>query len=245
MATKKVLIDPGHGGTDPGAVNGTQYEKDKVLKLALELEKVLKEQGVECVLTRRSDENLTLLQRTSMENSMPFDCCISLHMDAAGASASGMTAWLHSAAPASYAAWAQNTLALLKEVGYTSNRAQEVHKGYRGNANLNYAFNRDTYSPSMLLELGFITNADNLREFDERYAQYAEAVAKGICAFIGVKWQESQEGESQEGGSTDWRSQAEHYRQAYTELQTEYRRLQEAHEAMVSSITALIEKYSA
>ncbi|MEG1870057.1 MAG: N-acetylmuramoyl-L-alanine amidase, partial [Oscillospiraceae bacterium] len=114
-------------------------------------------------------------------------CCISCHMDAGKATASGMTIWLHSNAPKRYVDWSQDVLDELKRVGFTSNRSTEINKGYRGDPNTNYAWNRQTRSPSMLLELGFITNAANLKEFDENYKDYAQAVVNATCRFIGVQ----------------------------------------------------------
>lgn len=108
-------------------------------------------------------------------------------MDAAGSSASGMTAWLHSKAPASYKVWAQNVLTGLKQVGYTSNRAQEVNLGYRGDTTKNYGWNAGTKSPSMLLELGFITNDKNLAEFDRNYKAYAKAIAEQTAKWLDME----------------------------------------------------------
>ena len=52
----KICIDPGHGGTDPGAVNGSRYEKTDVLKLAKEISHLLEKQGIEVLLTRDTDK---------------------------------------------------------------------------------------------------------------------------------------------------------------------------------------------
>ena len=51
----KICIDPGHGGKDPGATNGSVYEKNINLAVALKLKKLLIERGLEVLLTRETD----------------------------------------------------------------------------------------------------------------------------------------------------------------------------------------------
>ena len=185
--SQTVVIDPGHGGSDPGAVSGAAQEKDLVLRFSKLLAKELEARGLTALLTRDTDVTLSLASRTAIERAAKAACCVSCHMDAGPVSASGMTVWLHSQAPASYEEWAKDTLRELRKVGFTTNRAVEVNRGYRGNPKVNYAWNRDTVSPSMLLELGFVTNPDNLREMEEKGTGYAQAVARAICHFLGVE----------------------------------------------------------
>lgn len=51
----KICLDPGHGGTDPGALLGKRYEKDDVLRLALAVKPLLEAQGLGVVMTRTDD----------------------------------------------------------------------------------------------------------------------------------------------------------------------------------------------
>lgn len=57
---KIVVVDPGHGGYDPGAVRGGVYEKDINMQIALKLKKALEEKGAAVVLTRNGDYNLAI-----------------------------------------------------------------------------------------------------------------------------------------------------------------------------------------
>ncbi|MEG1870324.1 MAG: N-acetylmuramoyl-L-alanine amidase, partial [Oscillospiraceae bacterium] len=152
---KKVVIDAGHGGLDSGAVNNLICEKDKVLLFAIELARIFKVIGILPILTRTEDKAITLNARIAQEIVSDADCCISCHMDAGPPNACGMTIWLHSNAPQHYIGWAQDVLDELKKIGFTSNRSLEINKGYRGDDKTDYAWNRGTRSPSMLLELGF------------------------------------------------------------------------------------------
>ena len=81
-----VLIDPGHGGTDPGAsgLSGTASEKELTLAFALELRERLVEGGrVRVALTRESDRTLTLAQRADVAKRIGASLFISVHMDSA------------------------------------------------------------------------------------------------------------------------------------------------------------------
>lgn len=81
-----IVIDPGHGGKDPGAVGRRgSYEKDLNLSAALELARVLRERGdLDVVLTRESDVFVPLSDRSELANAKEADLFVSLHCNAAG-----------------------------------------------------------------------------------------------------------------------------------------------------------------
>lgn len=81
---KRIVLDPGHGGHDPGAVGPRNlYEKDVVLDIALKLKKILgQEQEFEVFLTRETDVFIPLEQRTAIANSKNADMFISIHANA-------------------------------------------------------------------------------------------------------------------------------------------------------------------
>ena len=81
---RKIVLDPGHGGKDPGAIGvGGIAEKDIVLSVAKKLARKLKtELGVQVFLTRHDDHFVPLEERTAMANSEDADLFISLHVNA-------------------------------------------------------------------------------------------------------------------------------------------------------------------
>jgi N-acetylmuramoyl-L-alanine amidase len=80
---KTVVIDPGHGGKDPGATGlGGLREKDVNLRLSLMLAKRLRAEGFDVVLTRKDDRYLDLEQRTVIAESKQADLFISIHANA-------------------------------------------------------------------------------------------------------------------------------------------------------------------
>jgi N-acetylmuramoyl-L-alanine amidase len=83
LSVSRIVIDPGHGGQDPGVLGKGLNEATLVLDVALRLEKLLlKEQGVEVVLTRRTDVYVPLEERTEIANRQNADMFLSIHANA-------------------------------------------------------------------------------------------------------------------------------------------------------------------
>ena len=83
LGVARVVIDPGHGGRDPGAQARELNEAAVVLDIALELERLLaKEPNVEVVLTRRTNVYVSLEQRTAIANTSGADLFLSIHVNA-------------------------------------------------------------------------------------------------------------------------------------------------------------------
>ena len=181
----KVCLDAGHGG-EPGAINGSRTEKDDNLRLALELDEQFRAHGWETVLPRKEDNFLKLDVRTSIANSEKCDLYLSCHRNGSeDAAAHGAEIWLHHLAPAEYVYWADGILASLESLGY-KNRG--VKLGYNGDPDKDYAVNRDTNMPSMLLEIGFITNKDDNAIFDSKLKEICAAIVDGCEKFIGYEY---------------------------------------------------------
>jgi N-acetylmuramoyl-L-alanine amidase len=85
LGVSKVVIDPGHGGHDPGALGPGVTEAEVVLDVALRLEKLLKEAGVDVVMTRRTDEFVPLEDRPAMARREQADLFLSIHANASRA----------------------------------------------------------------------------------------------------------------------------------------------------------------
>ncbi len=83
LGVSRIVIDPGHGGHDPGAKGRGVNEAEVVLDVALRLEKLLIEvPGVDVILTRRTDEYVPLEQRTAIANRESADLFLSIHANA-------------------------------------------------------------------------------------------------------------------------------------------------------------------
>ena len=81
---RRIVVDPGHGGTDPGCTAGETTEADLVLDLAYRIEGRLAAAGATVYLTRGRDQSPTLAERTAFANDADADLFVSLHLDAHG-----------------------------------------------------------------------------------------------------------------------------------------------------------------
>lgn len=79
--TGVVVIDPGHGGDDPGSMVAPVWEKEINLQMALKLKTKLEENGVKVLLTRSDDETLSLAERAELANDNHADAFISIHQN--------------------------------------------------------------------------------------------------------------------------------------------------------------------
>ena len=105
LGISRVVIDPGHGGHDPGAQVRGLNEAELVLDIAQRLERLLvNEPGVEVVLTRRTNAYVALEERTAIANRSPADLFLSIHANASGnAAVRGFETYFLSFAPNSEA----------------------------------------------------------------------------------------------------------------------------------------------
>ena len=179
-------LDPGHGGADPGAVNGKRKEKDDVLKLALKIKPLLEEQGHTVVMTRSTDKDITIAKRCELANQKKCDYFLSIHRNSAGVSATGLEAWVHSQAYQKTVDQAEEILSRCCQV-YGADRG--VKKG--AVSYTDYGVNTGTDMPSALLEVLFISNDGDNTAFDKNMDAYALAIAKGLVSAVGEEWQEA------------------------------------------------------
>ena len=186
--SKKVCLDCGHGGSDPGAVKGSRTEKEDVLRLGLKVRDLLTAAGINVVLTRTADESVSINDRCKIANAAKCDYFLSIHRNAATPDAAGNEIWVHSQAVAHVVDKAQK---ILNAVCAVAGKNRGVKKGAAGNY-ADYGVNRDTDMPSALLELGFITSDTDNKSFDTHFDAYAKAIAKGVCAALGVDYKDPQ-----------------------------------------------------
>ena len=181
---KVICIDPGHGGTSSGATGegGSRLEKDDNLRLSLLVRDILTERGYTVVMTRDGDSDVSLEERCKIANKARASLFVSIHRNSSTGNGKGMEMWVHSTRPTDDLLLAENLLACLESVGFSADRG--IHSGYRDGADLNYYINRNTKMPSCLAEIGFITSAEDNKDFDEKLEKYAEALAEGIEATL-------------------------------------------------------------
>ncbi|MCL2499459.1 MAG: N-acetylmuramoyl-L-alanine amidase [Defluviitaleaceae bacterium] len=168
---RTIVIDPGHGGYDSGAVFGTRMEKNDNLRLSLAVQRLLQAQGQRVIMTRSTDIFVPLVERSAIANRNGANLFISIHRNAStNIAANGVENFVFTTAPASTAQAAQTVLNEVVAAGVQSNRG--VRRG-------NFSVLRNTNAPAMLLEMNFITNVRDNQLFDQNLEAYAAAIARG------------------------------------------------------------------
>ena len=179
---KVILIDPGHGGKDSGAVaaNGTK-EKDLNLRLSLLTAEELRKRGFTVYLTRQDDRFLSLDERPALISKFKADLFISIHHNsAANKNAAGHEVYLFSAKD-------EKQAVLLRNSAYTAFRIEEelrkVVLPARGVKLASFKVQRLAQTPSILIEAGFLSNAKEAEKLSSevRQKQFAKAVATALA----------------------------------------------------------------
>lgn len=180
MAKKiKIFIDPGHGGSDPGAVANGLREKDLTLAIAKALKKYLEQfEGIEVRLSREDDRFLSLTERTRLANEWGADIFISIHINAGGGT--GFETFVF-------------TNASSKSVAYQNVIHEEIMKvldvADRGKKRANFAVLRTSRMPAILTENLFIDRASDAAKLkDPTFISYVvKGHGEGIVKVFGLK----------------------------------------------------------
>lgn len=173
--TIKVCIDAGHGGHDPGAVNGSKHEAVAALAIGKKVGSMLKAKGVTVKYTRSSDKYVTLSDRCRISNEFGADAFVSIHLNAAtNTDATGIETWRYENVGAKTKKLADNVQTELIGVTGAKNR------GVKSTTTL-YVL-KHTVASAVLVECGFISNnAEAKQLFTEKYqAKIAQAIANGV-----------------------------------------------------------------
>ena len=174
-----ICLDAGHGADDVGATDGDRYEKDDDLKLTLKIKEKLEAMGINVYLTRSDDSDVTLAERCKNANKKHCTLFVSVHRNSADdKNANGIEAWVSRKPKGDEYTLAEDLVANICKLTGQQNRG--VKKGFRDNSYGDYYINSDTDMPSLLLEVGFITNDSDNKAFDEKLDETAETIAKTI-----------------------------------------------------------------
>ena len=186
-AVRKVIIDPGHGGTDSGATGNNLLEKDYNLLISKYMYDRFKELGVPVAITRDSDTTLSPTDRVNtilnkFGNSSDV-ILISNHVNSGGGEGAEVI----------YALRNRDTLAkrILENIGATG---QTIRKYYQrrlpSDTSKDYYFihrNTGNLEP-LIVEYGFIDNTKDVEFLKENYKELAEAVISAVANYIGVPY---------------------------------------------------------
>ncbi|MBN2851625.1 MAG: N-acetylmuramoyl-L-alanine amidase [Clostridia bacterium] len=172
---KFVIIDPGHGGFDPGAINGDIYESNLNLDISLALKEMLEEQNIKTFILRETDEFVGIYERADIANAMGATMFVSVHINALDDP--GFKGIMTLAYPGAVNTSKPNGKLLAtmiqKEI-ILSTEAKDL--GIIDRDKL--VVLRDTTMPSVLVECGFITNKEELAALQD--SEYQSKIASGM-----------------------------------------------------------------
>lgn len=176
-----VLIDPGHGGKDPGAlgIDKKTQEKDLNLDVALRLNRILNDIGFNTMLTRKDDSYVDLASRSGMANNNYVDFFMSIHFNAFTSTAKGIETLYYPNEITDEYPFDNKKMANIfhSELIDTLKRPS---RGITPRPGL-HVLNK-TKMPAILAELGFITNSEELAEIKK--PEYREMAARALAASI-------------------------------------------------------------
>lgn len=173
-----VIIDPGHGGPDPGAIGvGGLQEKGIVLDIGQKVAAMLEQQGVQAVITRPDDRDLDLEPRVQLAERLNATVFVSIHANSISLSRpdiSGLETYYY-----------QSGLDLARVIHQSVLEGTGIQD--RGVRSARFYVLRKTSMPSVLVEVGFVTGRDDAAKLaDEGYRnQMATAIARGILRYLG------------------------------------------------------------
>jgi N-acetylmuramoyl-L-alanine amidase len=181
---KLVVIDPGHGGGDPGAVYGGTTEKELNLSITLKLKKELEKNNINAYIIREDDSYVGLYERAYIANYLNASMFICLHNNAASRPAIEGTE--------TYYFYKYNDDCNLngKELAeiIQKNIVNETGSFDRGiKSNMNYVVLKGTAMPAVLTEIGYMTNEEELEKLktDEYQDKIVNGLIKGIIEAVG------------------------------------------------------------
>ncbi|UOQ86857.1 N-acetylmuramoyl-L-alanine amidase [Gracilibacillus salinarum] len=173
---KTIILDPGHGGIDPGAIGvGDVFEKDLTLQVADDIATALRNAGAHVLLTRSDDRYVSLQQRVQISNAYNTDLFLSLHFNAMSSSAINGTS-VHYYDETS------------RQLAYQMQSDVSDYTGLmnRGVMQDGYYVLRNNQHQALLLELGFITNPHDLLtiQTEDYQVGLAQGITQGLVEYF-------------------------------------------------------------
>lgn len=170
-----VVLDAGHGGVQSGCEFDGVLEKDITLSIVLLLREKLESNGVDVILTRDSDKDVSLSKRSEIANSIGANYFVSIHCNSyeEDSSVRGFECYYYQSVESKALA---ETITLSADAHMISTRKTKEE---------NYAVLRDTVIPAVLIEVGFMTNAQERAQLMSLEYQelLAEMIANGILTY--------------------------------------------------------------
>ncbi len=174
-----IIVDPGHGGKDPGASSSGAIEKQITLKVATRVKEKLEKQGAIVKMTRTGDTYPTLTERVSFAQNNYGEMFVSVHINSAGASAKGTETYYS----VSNNENEKEDLALATAIN--NQIVKNANMTNRGVKRADYVVIKGLVMPAVLVELGFVTNEEDRNKLtSDKYVDiFAQSIYNGIVEY--------------------------------------------------------------
>lgn len=166
LKNRTIVLDPGHGNQDPGAVANGLREKEINLDVALKLKEKLEEAGADVKMTRDDDTFLELKERVSFAVDQQGDAFLSIHANAASESVNGTETFYYSAAQNGYDVRKESRKLTEAIHARLMDQLDMFDRGVKTDGF--YVIKYNAAMPSSLVELGFLTNEDDAEKLKKQ-----------------------------------------------------------------------------
>jgi N-acetylmuramoyl-L-alanine amidase len=171
-----VVIDAGHGGYDHGAMYGGHDEKEINLNVAKKINRYLSQAGVDSYMTRTEDRFISLAERVEISNTIAPKIFVSIHSNAivSNPKMSGLQTYYYSSSGYKLAGVTHKRM--LKDIKMDDGKIRKA----------NFYVCKHTRAPSVLIEMGFMTNKKELKKLasDDYQDELAKSITRGIIEYL-------------------------------------------------------------
>jgi N-acetylmuramoyl-L-alanine amidase len=186
---RTVVIDPGHGGEDPGSQSSKYGYEEKALTLttATLIATYLRDQGYHTIMTRSTDHFVPLKERAQMANLHKADLFVSMHYNySVSKEADGVEVFFYDGQKSQTHSELRKLASQKLGKSVLACILKHTNAHSRGVKSGNYAVIRETTMPAILVEGGFLSNPEELKRLkDPKYIHFmAYAIARGIDAYF-------------------------------------------------------------
>ena len=182
----RIVVDAGHGGDDPGAVYGGLQEKNFNLEAANYMYRRFQDLGLPVAITRTDDTTLTREERLNTMRSLGTDSqviILSNHMNSGGGEGAEIVYPLRSTDTL-----ARNILEAIGEEGQITRKYYQRRLPEDPSKDYYYIMRETPNTTALLIEYGFIDNANDRRKLEEKQTDYAEAVVRAVANYTGTTY---------------------------------------------------------
>jgi N-acetylmuramoyl-L-alanine amidase len=173
----KVIIDPGHGGKDPGTLYGDIFEKDITFVISQKVEKLLTKEGYTVLMTREGDSFINKYGRVEFANKQDTALYVSIHCNFLEyGKANGIEIYYGAKGNADKLLASEIHKEIIKETGAAD----------RGKKPEDYVVIRDVKAPAVLVEVGYLSDEEERKKLgmDDYQDKLAVGITKGILNFF-------------------------------------------------------------